>query len=323
MPHSKGERHPRAKLTAQDVADIRAEHRPRLVTAKHLAQRHGVSEGTVRDILSGRTWSSQGRPKRPSAPSPLESDTSATPGQGPHPPRNSGEGGAEGPHATRNMGTAKKAPDECIAEGCNRASRKRGRCERHYRQWLRKKGHLRCAVEGCMAHQDDKAGKATGSYVLRPPGRRGSQTGESVWLCRKHERLQLAPSDEIEQLNLRRLRGHIRADAGSGCWMWTGPRNPDGYGYFQPEGANGLDWYAHRALYDLLVGGHGPGLQLDHRCDQRECVAPFHLRAVIPSANSRRRGKTVADPVEWQTARLPAVQQFAHEYGLPLPVLWS
>lgn len=61
-----------SKLTAQDVADIRAEHRPRVVTAKHLAERYGVSEGAIRDILSWRTWAPKGRSSRqPQSPSPL------------------------------------------------------------------------------------------------------------------------------------------------------------------------------------------------------------------------------------------------------------
>lgn len=325
MPYLNGERHPRAKLTAQDVLDIRAEYRPRVVTAKHLAERYEVSEGAIRDIVSGRTWASGPWPKGRgrSAPSSLEQGTSGTSASSAQGPRDGAEGAPASPEPTRMLGSHKKDEVPCLTDGCEGVSRKRGRCETCYTRWKRKYGHLRCAAEGCTAHQHDTAGKGAGSHTRRPPGRRGNQTGQKVWLCRKHERLQLAPSDEIEQLNLSRLGGAIRDDAQSGCWVWTGPRNLDGYGEFDPEGSNGTRWLAHRALYVLLVGGHGPGLQLDHRCDRRACIAPFHLRPVTPSANSKRRGKAVANPVEWQTAQLPGVQWFAQEHGLPIPVRWS
>lgn len=321
MPYLNGERHPRAKLTAQDVLDIRAEYRPRVVTAKHLAERYGVSEGAIRDILSWRTWVPKGRPARPSKdPRPLlEQEASAASAQGADPSRDRLDAVPGVPRVTRSLGTTQNGPVLCLTEGCDRAARKRGRCDTHYRQWLRKYGHLRCAVDGCMAHQHDTAGKETGSHTRRPSGRRGNQTGQKVWFCRKHERLHLAPSDEIEQLNLSRLAGKIRADAEPGCWTWDGPRNQDGYGEFDPEGSNGTKWLAHRALYVLLVGGHGPGLQLDHRCNQRACVAPFHLRPVTASANSKRRGKAVTDPVEWRTLQLGSVQSFAWQNKLPLP----
>lgn len=49
MPYLNGERHPRAKLTAQDVLDIRAEYRPRVVPPSTLRSAVGslkVPSGT-------------------------------------------------------------------------------------------------------------------------------------------------------------------------------------------------------------------------------------------------------------------------------------
>ena len=51
-----GEDHPRAKLTASDVIDIRREYQAGECTQKKLAERYGVSTSAIADILSGRHW---------------------------------------------------------------------------------------------------------------------------------------------------------------------------------------------------------------------------------------------------------------------------
>ena len=54
MPH--GEQHRDAKLSEQDVREIRFKHLPRKYTREMLAQEYGVSYSTVHHILGGRTW---------------------------------------------------------------------------------------------------------------------------------------------------------------------------------------------------------------------------------------------------------------------------
>lgn len=54
MPH--GERHHDAKLTEQNVREIRFKHLPRKYTREMLAQEYGVSYSTIHHILGGRTW---------------------------------------------------------------------------------------------------------------------------------------------------------------------------------------------------------------------------------------------------------------------------
>jgi hypothetical protein len=51
--HQAGERHPRAKLTADGVAEIRASSQ----SSKHLAGAFGVNERTIRKIRKGERWS--------------------------------------------------------------------------------------------------------------------------------------------------------------------------------------------------------------------------------------------------------------------------
>ena len=50
-----GEKNPRAKLSAQDVAAIRERHQPRRNT-QALAAEFGVSDTTIRHIATGVTW---------------------------------------------------------------------------------------------------------------------------------------------------------------------------------------------------------------------------------------------------------------------------
>jgi hypothetical protein len=71
------------------------------------------------------------------------------------------------------------------------------------------------------------------------------------------------------------------------CWLWTGHRNKNtGYGI--------VSWrlkasYAHRVVYELLVGGPIPDdLELDHLCRVHACVNPAHLEPVTHRINMLR-----------------------------------
>lgn len=52
-PGQRGENHPRAKLTADDVRLIRSDPRPDL---EQLSARFGVSRSTIRHVVSGYSW---------------------------------------------------------------------------------------------------------------------------------------------------------------------------------------------------------------------------------------------------------------------------
>lgn len=78
---------------------------------------------------------------------------------------------------------------------------------------------------------------------------------------------------------------HAIPEPNTGCWLWLGHLNKDGYGRGSHKGAK---WLAHRFSYETAVGPIGDGLEIDHLCRVRCCVNPDHLEPVTPIENTRR-----------------------------------
>lgn len=66
----------------------------------------------------------------------------------------------------------------------------------------------------------------------------------------------------------------FEAEPNSGCWIWTGTRNSQGYGRMR---AWGEERYAHRVSWELHRGPIGSSQEVCHRCDTPLCVNPDHL----------------------------------------------
>jgi hypothetical protein len=79
---------------------------------------------------------------------------------------------------------------------------------------------------------------------------------------------------------------------GPGCWEWRGTCVAGGYGQINDSQRK---IYAHRFIYERLVGPIPGGLVLDHLCRNKRCVNPAHLEPVPQRLNMIRAGAGAAN----------------------------
>lgn len=77
-----------------------------------------------------------------------------------------------------------------------------------------------------------------------------------------------------------------RSGGPDACHLWTGPKNPNGYGSVKYDGVRDS---AHRWGYKLLVGPIPDGLVVRHTCDVKLCQNPAHWVLGTPGDNNRDR----------------------------------
>ena len=83
----------------------------------------------------------------------------------------------------------------------------------------------------------------------------------------------------------------IEPEPMSGCWIWLGQWDRDGYGkvsWSSGKSAGREKHYVHRVLYGLYRGVVPDGLELDHLCRLHACCNPWHLEAVTHRENLLR-----------------------------------
>lgn len=169
----------------------------------------------------------------------------------------------------------------CAVDGCLTAPKARGWCGKHYKRWLAHGDPLKtlrpniptkCSVVGC--HKQAKTRSWCGTHYAR-------------W--RKHGSPHVVLVDSgswrpkratvVERLMDQTIKSP------SGCWLWTGTLNHQGYGVVSYEGRSRS---THRAGYTQLKGPIPEGLTLDHLCRVRHCWNPDHLEPVTMRENLMR-----------------------------------
>lgn len=75
----------------------------------------------------------------------------------------------------------------------------------------------------------------------------------------------------------------IQPEPNTGCWVWMGTTNNDGYGLVSIKGKTNR---AHRVVWERRVGPIPAGMVLDHKCRERSCCNPDHLRLVTWRENA-------------------------------------
>ena len=81
-----------------------------------------------------------------------------------------------------------------------------------------------------------------------------------------------------------RLLSAMEIDQETSCWNWqlTITQKTPKIRYM------GKTQLAYRVSYEAFIENIPPGLTIDHLCENRRCINPFHLEPTTPQENTRR-----------------------------------
>lgn len=90
---------------------------------------------------------------------------------------------------------------------------------------------------------------------------------------------QIAPKEKMSIQQ--RFESYYIPEPNSGCWLWLGSLDKDGYGRFFTFQTD----RAHRYSYATAVAPIPDNMVIDHLCRVRCCVNPSHMRVVTNVEN--------------------------------------
>jgi hypothetical protein len=93
----------------------------------------------------------------------------------------------------------------------------------------------------------------------------------------------MTPAERLERLSI--------PEPNSGCRIWLGRLEPNGYGKVHYEGRTR---WAHDVAYELANGPIPHGMEPHHKCRVRCCIEPNHLEALTPVAHAREHPQSRA-----------------------------
>lgn len=94
-----------------------------------------------------------------------------------------------------------------------------------------------------------------------------------------------------------RFWSSIEVNPDTGCWIWFGVRNKDGYGV-----ANAKE-LAHQWSYRTFIGPIPRGGVVMHSCDTPACVCPEHLSVGTQGENNKDAGRKGRSRNQWSSRK--------------------
>lgn len=167
----------------------------------------------------------------------------------------------------------------CTVQKCDTEAVTRGWCAKHYMRW-RKYGDPNMTVRGydaqpkvCSCEDCDDEAVSRG-FCAKHYTRFRKHGDPNIVKTRGN-----LPSDPKD-----RFKAKYLVDEDTGCWVWTGAANGNGWATISIDGKAVM---AHRFAYETFVGPIPEGDSIRRTCSNSRCVNPEHL--VLLPGNPEKR----------------------------------
>lgn len=104
------------------------------------------------------------------------------------------------------------------------------------------------------------------------------------------------------------IEANIDTDSPRGCWIWTGPHVTEGKNGGYPYWKGRRSMLIHRIAYELWIGPipdiDGRTADLDHRCNDKLCVNPYHRLPTTRANNTRMAWVEKHRQMPWKSLRV-------------------